>query len=109
MSGALTQLPDSTAMNRISQTAQTSCDTCAQAHAGLGADQPGSALAPAAGAFASVRAGATVDLGGLGDALGATLRTVTGAVPPAVTEHVGALDAAYQQAHSSEARRAGKE
>ncbi|MFD2082915.1 hypothetical protein SAMN05421678_12912 [Actinopolymorpha cephalotaxi] len=104
MSGALDQLPDSTAMGRISQTAQASCDTSAQAHAGLGADQPGSALAPAAGAFASVRASATIDLGGLGDALGSTLRTVTGAVPPAVTEHVGALDAAYQQAHALVAR-----
>ncbi|GAA5012400.1 hypothetical protein [Actinopolymorpha pittospori] len=98
MSGALTQLPDSTRMGTISETAQATCGTSAQAHAGLGADQPDSALAPATEAVATVRANATLDLGGLGDALGSTLRTVTGAVPAAVTEHVGALDAAYQQA-----------
>lgn len=95
MPGVLTKLPDSTRITRIAESTRTSCSASVQAHADLGSG--GVALAPAAGVFGTVTGGATVDLAGLGQSLGAALDTIGAALPSGVLEQVEGIDRSYRK------------
>lgn len=98
MPGVLAQLPDTTALARLSATAQAAVEVSASGYTHFASDDPASPLKPLTDALEAVAGQAAVDVVGVAEDLAASLGTLTQGLPPGVVDFVTALEDAYTKA-----------
>lgn len=99
MAGVLDQLPDTTALARLSASARAAVEVAGDGYAHFSSDDPASPLQPLTAAVGTVAEQAAVDVVGLIDALATSLEALRQGLPQGVVDFVAALEEAYASAH----------